>query len=239
MTPTKDKRTFRFVVFFTAVILFVNLLIAILYFPFAYFKNTGSVFLIPFHYFERLLDLVFSVFSIAVILTVLRLESKHCAVIIHVIPIVGNLVFQGLCLLFQSIYPTYDSHLHQWRDLLLSLLFNFSVFLISHVLLTVILHFTLLRGAEDAPAGRFSFANPLCLSNLITVIIFFTAGLVMQVLDTVSFIDEHFGILSFLRADEIALIVWDYLFLVITSVLAFFVMQWTEKHADRYLNRDA
>ena len=71
MTLFSSKNEFRFTLFYATVLLVSNVLVALLYLPVSYMQSTGSLFLIPIYYLERLFDLWLSVFSIAAILVMI------------------------------------------------------------------------------------------------------------------------------------------------------------------------
>lgn len=229
MTLFNSKNEFKFTLFYAIVLLVSNILVALLYLPVSYMQSSGTLWLIPIYYLERLFDLWLSVFSIAAILVIFRTKNTRLIILAHIFPIVTNLIYQAILLLF-------NLQKYHLRDALLSQLFDFIIFVLMHLVLTVILHIFFIRGNEGDSTGEISFGNSLFLSNLITVFIFFTAGLVMQIIDTVTFINEDlYGVISFATPVEIFNIIFNFVFLAISAFLAFLVMNLTEKKVDRYL----
>lgn len=232
MTLFKSKHELRFTLFYALVLLVANVLVALLYLPVSYMQTTGSLWLIPIYYLERLFDLWLSVFSIAAIIVIFRTKNAPLIILAHVFPIVTNLIYQAILLFF-------NLRVYELRDALLSQLFDFIIFLLMHLVLTIILHFFFIRGNEDDPTGELSFGNSLFLCNLITILVFFVAGLVMQIIDTVTFINEDlYGVISFATPMEIFSIVFGFVFLALSAFLAFLVMNATEKKVDSYLKRN-
>lgn len=233
MTLFKNKNEFRFTLFYATVLLVSNVLVALLYLPVSYMQSIGTLWLIPIYYLERLFDLWLSVFSIAAILVIFRTKNTRLIVLAHIFPIVTNLIYQAILLIF-------NLQKYELRDALLSQLFDVILFIVMHLVLTLVLHIFFIRGNESDPTGEISFGNSLFLSNVITVFIFFTAGLVMQIIDTVTFINEDlYGVISFATPMEIFSIVFGFVFLAISAFLAFLVMNATEKKVDSYLKRES
>jgi hypothetical protein len=215
MTLFKNKHEMRFTLFFAAVLLLSNVFVALLYLPVSYMQETASPWLIPIYYLERLFDLWLSVFSIAAIVVVFRTKNVRLIILAHFFPIVTNLIYQAILLVF-------NLQKYELRDALLSQLFDFIIFLLMHLVLTIILHFFFIKGNESDPVGEISFGNSLFLCNLITVLVFFVAGLVMQIIDTVTFINEDlYGVISFATPAEIFSIVFGFVFLAVSAFLAF------------------
>ena len=228
----KSKHELNFTAFYVIVLLLANVLVALLYLPVSYMQASGSLWLIPIYYLERLFDLCLSVFSIAAIIIIFRTKNTRLIILAHLFPIVANLIYQAILLIF-------NLQKYELRDALLSQLFDFIIFLLMHLVLTVILHFFFIKGNEEDPVGEISFGNSLFLSNLITVLIFFVAGLVMQIIDTVTFINEDlYGVISFATPSEIFSIVFGFVFLALSAFLAFLVMNTTERKVDSYLKRN-
>lgn len=233
MTLFSSKNEFRFTLFYATVLLVSNVLVALLYLPVSYMQSTGSLWLIPIYYLERLFDLWLSVFSIAAILVIFRTKNARLIVLAHIFPIVTNLIYQAILLAF-------NLRKYTLRDAVLSQLFDFIIFVLMHLVLTIILHIFFINGNESDPTGEVSFGNSLFLSNLITAFIFFTASLVMQIIDTVTFINEDlYGVISFATPVEIFTIIFNFVFIAVSAFLAFLVMNATEKKVDRYLKRNS
>ena len=231
MTLFKSRHELKFFLFFASLLHVSNILVGLLYIPVSYMQEISSPWLQPIYYLERLFDLFLSVFSIAAILVIFRTKNKPLIVMAHFFPVVTNLIYQGILLIF-------NLQKYELRDALLSQLFDFIIFILMHVVLTFVLHIFFIHGNERDPAGEISFGNSLFLSNIITVFVFFTASLVMQIIKTVSFINEEcYGIISYASPEEIFSIVADFVFLAVSAFLAFLVMNATEKKVDSYLKR--
>ena len=185
--------------------------------------NVSPVFYMILYYVVQLLDCLLLFFGVGVTVTVMSRRGFKTGML----PLAVMIAFKAL----SSLISTFLSDTTVlWYIKLLSVLSQALLYAAMYIGLSALLYFFFLSGTRNVLPALWGIKNPFFLSNLITAIIFFLYRTAIQIYDTIVFIEEDlFGIPELISPNEVASIVFDYVFILLSIIAAYFLMWYTEK----------
>lgn len=224
--PFARKLPEKNILIFSATVLAANLLLLAVYPLYNYLiERSGGIILILLYilyYSLQFLDIALSFFAFAFLFMRTRKEGIHGAVAVF-LPLFLSKLF------YQLLYGIIELQEYTFGIVATDLLLNYAFYVLLHILLFLPLYYVFLRGNRDDVA-IFAPGQPLFTANAILALLFFLARMIIQIVKTVNFInDQYYGIPSLMNAAEVALMIWDFLFIFISVSLAYILLCKTEK----------
>ncbi len=207
----------------------VNLSAALFYPLYDLLSRGGlTVLLAVFHYLFRLLDLFLSILILSGALVASRKNGFGRGLRFL-------LLLFGAKLLYWLVYAMFLSNDgNHISSIFANFALHFVFFICLHLFLYSVAYLFYSKGENnDFPTGICPSLSSVHKANCIAVGSFFLVSFIQQVIDTVRFIvDDSFGEISLIAPGEWGLIAWDFLFIFISSVLAWILMALVENRLE-------